>query len=360
MGILSSGIALGGVLGLLLGGWLEGTYGWRVAFMTVGVPGFICAVLVSRLVDPTRTPARLTVRSFLRDFEIGVLPLLRNLWPLIVGRGGRRRRGLVARPRLRRRLEGGYRGLQRGGGPGTRPDHPALGVPHAHRRRRRHGLRQRHQRRVRRHRARGPDGAAHADPGLHLLRGRDDLVRPQRHRRMGPDVREPGAGTELGGIGGAAGKVGAHRGNGGHAVRRRARRLAPPPLRDGAGDRRGARPAAGRAARALAAHDSRPGPVPGGIRAGVLLPVVVQRTDDGGDLRRGAVTDQCDRRRRLPALHPPRGRRDRAAAGGKPERPVRARPGGAVASGGGDRGGPHGARGDPDGGTGHASAGVGR
>ena len=92
MGILSSGIALGGVLGLLLGGWLEGTYGWRVAFMTVGVPGFICAVMVSRLVDPTRTPARLTVRSFLRDFEIGVLPLLRNLWPLLAGRGGRRRR----------------------------------------------------------------------------------------------------------------------------------------------------------------------------------------------------------------------------------------------------------------------------
>ena len=85
MGILSSGIALGGVLGLLLGGVLEGIYGWRVAFMTVGVPGFICAVMVSRLVDPTRTPARLTVRSFLRDFEIGVLPLLRNLWPLLAG-----------------------------------------------------------------------------------------------------------------------------------------------------------------------------------------------------------------------------------------------------------------------------------
>ena len=85
MGILSSGIALGGVLGLLLGGMLEGMYGWRVAFMTVGVPGFVCAVMVSRLVDPTRTPARLTVRSFLRDFEIGVLPLLRNLWPLLAG-----------------------------------------------------------------------------------------------------------------------------------------------------------------------------------------------------------------------------------------------------------------------------------
>ncbi|MBA3496053.1 MAG: MFS transporter [Gemmatimonadales bacterium] len=85
MGILSSGIALGGVLGLLLGGYLEGIYGWRVAFMTVGVPGFIMALLVSRLIDPTRMPARLTVRSFLRDFEIGVMPLLRNLWPLLAG-----------------------------------------------------------------------------------------------------------------------------------------------------------------------------------------------------------------------------------------------------------------------------------
>lgn len=87
MGILSSGIALGGVLGLLLGGHLEGVYGWRIAFMTVGVPGFILAVLVSRLQDPARTPGRLTVRSLLRDFGIGALPLVRNLWPLLAGVG---------------------------------------------------------------------------------------------------------------------------------------------------------------------------------------------------------------------------------------------------------------------------------
>ena len=83
MGILASGVSLGGVSGLLLGGWLGGTYGWRVAFMTVGVPGFLCAVLVARLIDPTRPPARLTFRSFMRDFHIGVMALARQLWPLL-------------------------------------------------------------------------------------------------------------------------------------------------------------------------------------------------------------------------------------------------------------------------------------
>lgn len=84
MGILASGVALGGVLGLLLGGHLEAVYGWRVAFMTVGVPGFVCAVLVARLRDPSRVPTVLTVRSFLRDFHLGVTGLLRQLWPLVL------------------------------------------------------------------------------------------------------------------------------------------------------------------------------------------------------------------------------------------------------------------------------------
>lgn len=85
MGILASGVALGGVLGLLLGGYLEDVYGWRVAFMTVGVPGFICALLVARLRDPSREPTRLTFTAFLRDFHIGAMALLRQLWPLAAG-----------------------------------------------------------------------------------------------------------------------------------------------------------------------------------------------------------------------------------------------------------------------------------
>lgn len=84
MGILAAGIPVGGVLGLLLGGWLESLYGWRVAFMAVGLPGFLCAAAAARLVDPTRTEAPVTVRSFLREMELGVRGFIRQFLALIV------------------------------------------------------------------------------------------------------------------------------------------------------------------------------------------------------------------------------------------------------------------------------------
>ena len=84
MGLLSSGVALGGVLGILLGGVLEEFYGWRVAFMAVGLPGFLCAFLVAELRDPTRptTPLRFVV--LLRELHLGVIGLVRQIWPLLV------------------------------------------------------------------------------------------------------------------------------------------------------------------------------------------------------------------------------------------------------------------------------------
>lgn len=83
MGILSAGIPVGGVLGLLLGGWLEGIYGWRVAFMAVGLPGFLCAVLVYQLKDPTRHDEPLTIHGMMLDLQIGVRGVFRQLYPIL-------------------------------------------------------------------------------------------------------------------------------------------------------------------------------------------------------------------------------------------------------------------------------------
>ncbi|MCU0621677.1 MAG: MFS transporter, partial [Gemmatimonadales bacterium] len=81
MAIWSSGLAFGGVLGLLLGGLLEARFGWRVAFMAVGVPGLVCALLAARLVDPTRAhpPVRLSplvLRRGLQHFVLQFHPIL--------------------------------------------------------------------------------------------------------------------------------------------------------------------------------------------------------------------------------------------------------------------------------------------
>ncbi len=80
MGILSSGIALGGVLGIGLGGVLEKHYGWRVAFLVVGIPGMLCAVAAARLVDPTRRPSTVTLREFFAGRD-GAVAMLRRDFP---------------------------------------------------------------------------------------------------------------------------------------------------------------------------------------------------------------------------------------------------------------------------------------
>lgn len=54
LGLFMAGLAIGGVLGILITGQLEHHYGWRVAFFTLGLPGFLIAALTLRLRDPTR------------------------------------------------------------------------------------------------------------------------------------------------------------------------------------------------------------------------------------------------------------------------------------------------------------------
>jgi predicted MFS family arabinose efflux permease len=53
--IYNTGANGGILLGLVLGGWLQQTFGWRVAFFVVGLPGLLVAALVALLVaEPPR------------------------------------------------------------------------------------------------------------------------------------------------------------------------------------------------------------------------------------------------------------------------------------------------------------------
>ncbi len=51
----ATGVPLGSLLGLALGGWLGETYGWRVAFIAVGLPGLLLAIVVKLVLkEPVR------------------------------------------------------------------------------------------------------------------------------------------------------------------------------------------------------------------------------------------------------------------------------------------------------------------
>jgi len=82
LGIFWGGLALGGVLGIWVGGELEGVYGWRAAFLAVGIPGFILAMLAAQLRDPVRISVHFPVLQQLRRFELGVWRVVKALWPL--------------------------------------------------------------------------------------------------------------------------------------------------------------------------------------------------------------------------------------------------------------------------------------
>lgn len=83
IGIYSVGMALGGVLGIWLGGLLSEAYGWRLAFLWLGIPGFGLAILASQLREPRRrapTPIAVTLRRFTTT---GVRQAARYAAPLI-------------------------------------------------------------------------------------------------------------------------------------------------------------------------------------------------------------------------------------------------------------------------------------
>jgi MFS family permease len=87
MSVFTAGLALGGVLGILIAGQLEALYGWRVAFLALGLPGFGLALLVSRLRDPIHWGALRPIMDELRSLGLGARALVRRGLPLIAGLG---------------------------------------------------------------------------------------------------------------------------------------------------------------------------------------------------------------------------------------------------------------------------------
>ena len=83
LGIYSVGTALGGVAGVWLGGVLAEAYGWRLAFLWLGVPGFGLALLASRLREPERRPPTPLATTLRRFTTTGLKRALRYAYPLI-------------------------------------------------------------------------------------------------------------------------------------------------------------------------------------------------------------------------------------------------------------------------------------
>jgi MFS family permease len=55
LAVYAFGIPIGGALGLVIGGWMRELFGWRAAFMVVGIPGLLLSLIVfATLREPTR------------------------------------------------------------------------------------------------------------------------------------------------------------------------------------------------------------------------------------------------------------------------------------------------------------------
>jgi MFS family permease len=77
MGIYSSGIYFGIMLGFLLGGWINELLGWRMAFVVVGLPGLLVALIFWLTV---REPARGQSEMVLDE---GEMPTLAEVFQVI-------------------------------------------------------------------------------------------------------------------------------------------------------------------------------------------------------------------------------------------------------------------------------------
>ncbi|HEY0404405.1 MAG TPA: MFS transporter, partial [Pyrinomonadaceae bacterium] len=69
LGVFQAAIPMGFALGFVIGGVLAHFFGWRMAFMIVGLPGLVAAALVWRLREPVRgaTDERAPVKTVLEE-----------------------------------------------------------------------------------------------------------------------------------------------------------------------------------------------------------------------------------------------------------------------------------------------------
>jgi len=80
LSIYAFGIPLGAMIGAVAGGWLAKSFGWRIAFMAVGLPGLILAFLLKLLVkEPPRghaDPAQRTAQPGAAPARPSVIALM--------------------------------------------------------------------------------------------------------------------------------------------------------------------------------------------------------------------------------------------------------------------------------------------
>ena len=92
LSIYALGIPLGSILGLLAGGWIAEFYGWRMAFLIVGIPGVLLAVLFKMTVrEPLRglsDPAGSAAAAAQPPLGTTIATLLRNKTIVHIAMGG--------------------------------------------------------------------------------------------------------------------------------------------------------------------------------------------------------------------------------------------------------------------------------
>lgn len=87
IGIYSVGMALGGVLGIWLGGVIAERYGWRWAFIWMGFPGLVLALLASRLRELDRKPPPPIVDTLRQWLRHGLRGVTHYVMPLAICAG---------------------------------------------------------------------------------------------------------------------------------------------------------------------------------------------------------------------------------------------------------------------------------